>query len=296
MAQIKAVIDLGTNTFNLLIAEVHHQMFAIMHSSKQPVKLGQGGMESKCLTEEAIDRGLKCLKDFKSICEEHQVTDVRLLGTSALRNADNSDEFISLIKHSLDWNIEIINGELEFELIFKGVAASMNIIRPSLIMDIGGGSLELIYVEKNTLVKAASFECGVARMFEWQAQTNPLTNCEIAYFEERLESFFLDFIEPINKVDFIGSSGSFETFFELTTNTQIKNDFKLEQLSVDAVLDSCEYLIHSTYEERLRDHRIDKVRKLLAPLAAIQLRLILKNIKPEKFYISGYSLKEGALL
>lgn len=295
MAEIKAIVDLGTNTFNLLIVKKIDEEFEIMHSSKQPVKLGQGGMSDKSLTEDAIERGITCLTEFKSICDENGVSKVRLLGTSALRNATNSEEFLALVKDNLDWTIEIISGEEEFELIFKGVSRSVDIIRPTLIMDIGGGSLELIYAENNQIVKAESFECGVARMFEWQAQTNPLTKCEIAYFEEKLESFFLDFIKPISEVDFIGSSGSFETFYELVSNEKIEKGFILEELSVESVLNSCVYLINSTYEERLEDARIDNVRKLLAPLAAIQLKLILEKIKPETFYISGYSLKEGAV-
>jgi exopolyphosphatase/guanosine-5'-triphosphate,3'-diphosphate pyrophosphatase len=294
MAKVKAVIDIGTNTFNLIIASVDEKV-EMLFSTKEPVKLGKGGMTSGLILHDAMLRAQNCLRNFFKYTEEYQVEDVRLIATSAMRNASNANDLIQFAKNEFNWDVEIVSGQREFELIKIGVAQTIDFTEPSLIMDIGGGSLELIYLENNQIVQAESFECGVARMFEWQSLKNPMTKCEEAYLEEKLESFIQSFLSNISPVQFIGASGSFETFYEMIHQTNIKKGFLLTELSKKDVLNACDYLIHSTYEERLANIHIDKVRKLMAPLAAVQLNMVLKNPTIERFYISEYSLKEGVL-
>lgn len=294
MAQVKAVIDIGTNTFNLIIANIDEKVEMIF-STKEPVQLGQGGMTSGLILPDAMSRAESCLRNFHQLSKKYGVEDVRLIATSGMRNASNADDLMQFAKKEFNWDIEIVSGQREFELIKIGVEQTIDFSEPSLIMDIGGGSLELIYLEKNQIVQAESFECGVARMFEWQPLTNPMTKCEEAYLEEKLESFIKEFLSSISPVQFIGASGSFETFYEMIHKSSIEKGFMLTELSKIDVIDACDYLIHSTYEERLANIYIDKVRKLMAPLAAVQLNMVLKNPSIERFYISEYSLKEGVL-
>lgn len=138
----KAVIDLGTNTFNLLIVDLQKTGFTLVHTKKEGVALGMGGINDGILAEEAFKRGVAALKRFKSKCESFEVSEIKAFGTSALRSAKNAADFI-VEAGKLGIKIEIISGLREAEMIYKGVKWSYNFSQPGVIMDIGGGSTNL---------------------------------------------------------------------------------------------------------------------------------------------------------
>ena len=115
-----AVIDLGTNTFNLLIADVMDSKFTVIHSEKEGVALGMGGINSNIISPEAFDRGIRALRHFNFMCIHHKVEVINAFGTSALRDATNSDLFIKQIKDELGISVNIISGEKEADFIYKG--------------------------------------------------------------------------------------------------------------------------------------------------------------------------------
>src|SRR5690554_7120915 len=140
-----AIIDLGTNTFNLLITEVEGSLYRILTESKYPAKLGKGGIHKATITPEAMKRGLEALTAHLITISEYQVESIFCLATSAIRNATNGAEFVKKVKQELGLTIPVIPGDEEAQTIFDGVKQVVPLGSAyALIMDIGGGSVEFI--------------------------------------------------------------------------------------------------------------------------------------------------------
>ena len=116
-----AVIDLGTNTFNLLVADVHSEGFDIVHNSKEGVALGMGGINEGWISEEAMERAFDAFEKFRKICDELQVESITGIGTSAVRDAQNKEEFLDELKKRFAIDVEIVDGLEEAKLIYQGV-------------------------------------------------------------------------------------------------------------------------------------------------------------------------------
>ncbi len=146
-----AVIDLGTNTFHLIIAECQGSDVQVLYKTNVPVRLGQGRINENVIIPEAFERGIRTLKDFKLEIDRHQVAVTRAIATSAVRSADNGQDFVDAAKLA-GIEIEVISGDQEAAYIFEGVKATGTINGTSLIMDIGGGSTEFIICDEKGLI------------------------------------------------------------------------------------------------------------------------------------------------
>jgi exopolyphosphatase/guanosine-5'-triphosphate,3'-diphosphate pyrophosphatase len=137
-------IDLGSNSFHLIIAREQDGCLQIMHRQKKTVSLAKGLGELNNLSDPAIKKALDCLHEFNLSLANIPNTAIRIVATQALRQANNSEKFIDLAKEVLPYPIEIISGKLEAELIYKGVAHTQPLRGNTFIIDIGGGSTELV--------------------------------------------------------------------------------------------------------------------------------------------------------
>jgi exopolyphosphatase/guanosine-5'-triphosphate,3'-diphosphate pyrophosphatase len=292
---IKAVIDLGTNTFNLLIASIEEDYFEVLWSGKEGVALGMGGINEKRIAADAFERGLETLNRFKQICEDWKVVQINAIGTSALRDATNSIDFLAKVKELTNIDIEIVSGEAEAELIYRGVSLTYHFQHPAMIMDIGGGSTEFIFADKNGIFDLISLNIGVSRMFQEFQTSDPLTVDDAKNIENWLEAKANGYFDEKQIDIIIGASGTFETFYELIHNTDFPSKTNALELSREE-LDSClENIIRSTQAERDKNDRIIPIRKKMAPIAAVKTRWILNKLAVKQVVISPCSLKEGAL-
>ena len=158
------VIDLGTNTFHLLIAEVDQNSIKEIYRERIFVKLAEKGIHK--IGDAAFERATNAIAKFKIILDQHHVDKVRAIGTAGLRTASNSQSFIQLIKNKYNLDIAVISGDEEAHLIHKGVMNAIGSLRTtSLIMDIGGGSVEFIICDNEKIYWAQSFKIGVAVLF-----------------------------------------------------------------------------------------------------------------------------------
>jgi exopolyphosphatase/guanosine-5'-triphosphate,3'-diphosphate pyrophosphatase len=289
----RAVIDLGTNTFNLLIADT--QTRQICFQTKEGVALGMGGINEQRIGEAAMERAFAALHQFKAHCMHWQVTEIRAIGTSALRDASNSHELLEKVKSELQITIEIISGLKEAELIYQGVRLTHDFEKPALIMDIGGGSTEFIAVDHQGPFVAHSFDIGVSRLFQLFDYQDPMSLNDIEkverYLEERCAPFFKKHLPTV----LIGSSGSFETFYELMEESVYQAQGQAVEVDIEAFERMLQQIIASTQAERDQNPHIIAIRKRMAPLAAIKTRWVLRQAKITQILISPYSLKEGVL-
>lgn len=292
----KAVIDLGTNTFNLLIADVYKDHFDIVHSEKEGVALGMGGINDNLLAPDAYARGIKTLNHFRDVCVDHKVNEITGIGTSALRDATNAMNFIEDVKNNTGININIVSGHREAELIYQGVKWSHIFEEPAVIMDIGGGSTEFVFADMNGINDLISLNIGVSRIYQHYQFSDPLSQQDITYIEAWFNKKANGFFDGKNEHTLIGASGSFETFYELIHNERFPSTQKAIEISLDHLMECLEIVISSSQAMRDQNHWIIPIRKKMAPFAAVKTRWIINKLNIQRVFISPFSLKEGAFM
>jgi len=292
----KAVIDLGTNTFNLAIADVENNSIQLLHAEKEGVAIGMGGINDKFLSEDAIQRAIACLERFKSRCNDFQVTKIEAIGTSAIRDASNKQTFLKSVKAATGIEIDVINGIQEANLIYQGIAYTYNFESPSLIMDIGGGSTEFIAANSNGIKDLISLNIGVSRIFQLFSFSNPMTSEDILNVENYLEAHEHDFFNRINCQTLVGASGSFETFYELVNKKTYPLGHNVQEIDFKEFETILDWIISTSQDERDLNDFIIPIRKKMAPIAAIKTRWVINKMKANRIVISPCSLKEGVLL
>ena len=291
-----AVIDLGTNTFNILIADVFASKFTVVHSEKEGVALGMGGINENIISPDAFERGLATLRHFNFICIHHRVDVINAFGTSALRGASNSQEFIDQVNDELGIIVNIISGEKEADLIYKGVQWSYDFEKPGVIMDIGGGSTEFIFAHKQGMSDLISLNIGVSRIYQELKLNDPLTQSDVLLITNWLDEKANGFFDGKKEDLLIGASGSFETFYELIYNKPFpENKLKCVEVNMIRLNEMIEWVIYSTQKERDKNEFIIPIRKKMAPIAAVKTKWVIEKLGITRTLISRCSLKEGAL-
>jgi exopolyphosphatase/guanosine-5'-triphosphate,3'-diphosphate pyrophosphatase len=179
MSQV-AVIDCGTNSIRLLIAEISGSTFKEVIRTMEIVRLGQGVDENKAFHPDAINRTLLAVKSFKEIIDRNNVDKIRFCATSATRDAMNRNLFIDGVRDILNVQVEVIPGEEEAALSFTGATYQLDQgSGPFLVVDIGGGSTEFVYGDKK-VISAKSVNIGCVRMSERHLTNQPPTIDQIA--------------------------------------------------------------------------------------------------------------------
>lgn len=285
---------MGTNTFNLLILEMDEGRFQRLHSEKEGVALGMGGINENTIAEEAIQRAIKTLLRYQEKTVEWSVDSIYCFGTSAIRSANNQSVFLQRVKEETSLEIEVISGEREAELIYQGVRSAHTFEEDALIMDIGGGSTEFIWADCSGVRKSKSFEIGVSRIYQQGVFDDPYSKKDVAYIENYLEDQVGDFFADVRTNILLGASGSFETFYELIHEQAYPDNVYME-LSIGEMMPVLEQIIASTQAARDENPFIIPIRKKMAPIAAIKIRWIIRKLGLTKVIISPYSLKEGVI-
>lgn len=291
----KAVIDLGTNTFNLLIADVNETSFELVYTTKIGVGIGLGGINKNTLTLDAQERAIDALSQFKALCDQHQVTEIKAIGTSAIRDAENANEFIQKVLEKLQFEIQIISGDTEAQLIYQGVLWTYDFEQEALIMDIGGGSTEFILANSNGIQQKISLNIGISRIFQAIKTSDPLSDQDIENIENWLEKTIGKQLDTFHCKRLIGASGSFETFYEMIHLKAYELEQTCYNFPSEELIKILNWLIESNQEEREAHPHIIPIRKMMGPITAVKTKWILKKLGVEEIWMSPYSMKEGAL-
>src|SRR5581483_1680298 len=254
-----AILDLGTNTFNLLIAEGDKEgKPKFIYKKELPVEIGKGGIHKGHITAEATERAIKALHIHRKTIGEHGVESFYAFATSAVRDASNGKEFAERIRIETGIEIKIISGEEEAKWIYEGVKyAGVLTDATSLIMDIGGGSTEFIIANKDKIFWKKSYPLGVTRLYEMFSPSDPMTKDK----QKEVEAYVIDKLHNLleaalkhKPVELIGSSGSFDSFAEMIIHRT--SDKRKAENGYEYLLDEFDKLyknlLVSTLEERLK--------------------------------------------
>jgi len=301
---ILGILDLGTNTFNLIIVDVHiNSQFSILFDKKIAVKLGSGGINSGIIVKDAYSRALDAIGQYKEVLSQFEVEKVAAYATSAIRSAQNGENLIRDIREIYGIHPQIISGELEAELIYHGVKLALHDKpeKPILIMDIGGGSVEFIISDHEKILWKESYKIGVARLLEKIKPSNPISNSQVSNTEDLLYTELDSLFKAINKhkpETLVGSSGSFDTFIDLlypgkkpgSGYAQASNEIDSEDFQ-----NLYNTLINSSLEERLAMPGMPDFRAEMIVLAIIEVHYLVKRSNIQRIIQSAYALKEGAI-
>jgi len=292
-----AVIDIGTNSTRMLIFRNDQGNLVRVNKSVRYTRMGQDVNRTGCLHPDAQKRNMDALEEYKNIAEDYGVKSFYIFGTSAMRDARNSQEFSDQVKEKLGLDIEVISGETEAELGFMGVSQCFS--EKILIFDIGGGSTEFIFGEDNQLKKMISLNLGCVRATEEYLFSDPPTNLEL----ERLnEDIFTELVEktrnfaPERPYKLIGIGGTATSLSTIKQGLKIYDSEKVHESIItreelEAMIDD---LSEKTIAERQCIAGLEAKRADIILAGALILLNILKVTGEKSFIICDYDNLEGA--
>lgn len=301
-AQKVAILDLGTNTFNLLLVKITPKAYYIFHNEKVPVMIGKGGINQSIITPDAQERAMNALRYYKKIIDAEKISTVYGYATSAFRDAKNGPAFRDFIEAETGISIYIISGDEEATFIYKGVRTALDIGgENSLIMDIGGGSVEFIVGNRYEIAWKKSFDIGAQRLLDWFHSEDPMPISDInkidAFFDVELTELRQQ-VEKHKPVCLIGSSGTFDTLSEIyqhRINRFAKGDETELPLTPEVFESIHQQIIHLTKDERLRIPGMIPMRVDMIVVASCLVKYVIDRFGVNTIRVSAYSLKEGMI-
>jgi exopolyphosphatase/guanosine-5'-triphosphate,3'-diphosphate pyrophosphatase len=253
-----AVIDIGTNTLLLLVAEVQASgQLHLLHDACRFGRLGQGLDRSGVLADEAVRRSLDILREYRTIIDGLAVEAVAAVGTQALREARNSDAFTIPAAEILGVPIEIIAGQREAELVYRAVVASWPELSSTtfIVADVGGGSTEVIVASPDGVASFDSVPIGSVRLAERHLHGDPPTPAEVqALFADIDRSFDNLALPPALPADLcvVGTAGTATTMASVALTMPAYDRARVHgyTMSVEAVMEQLSRLLSLTLEQR----------------------------------------------
>lgn len=297
-----AIIDLGTNTFNLLVAQSNGDgKYSIIHESKLPVKLGEGGLIQKIITPAAWQRGVEAIDKHIQTAKGFAAEKFFAFATSATRDASNGKAFVDEIFNRFGLKIEVIDGSREATLIYKGVRQAIELgDECNLILDIGGGSNEIILASSKEVFWLYSFNLGVSRLMQLFNPSDPISKEQIIAIENHINKELAPLFEAVKKhkpTRMVGSSGSFDSFrniLEFADKIEL-SDKTWAQIPMQEYINLHNIFITSIRKERLKIKGLDPIRVDLIVLASIFVKFLVEQFGIKSMYQSEFALKEGFL-
>ena len=298
-----AIIDLGTNTFNILIADIRKgQPTDYLLKTKSAVMLGKEGLMTGNLTDKAFARSFAVLRDYSSLIRDYGCEKVFAYGTSAIRSANNSAHLIDKVNRDLGIMITPISGEQETQYVFQ---AMLRAVKPSdnhnyIMVDLGGGNNEVIIGCRDKMLWRDSYELGSARLLEIFKPSDPVTPAELAkinnYFNEKMGNF-AEALEKYPVSRLIGSAGAFDSFAEMIHQKKAQRPLPLNSKFSNFTADDFNG-IYKTITNTTRDQRalilgLEPLRQDTIVMSSTFVKYLLEKSKVTSITQSSYALTEG---
>ncbi len=292
MKEIKAAIDIGTNTSHIIIAEIEDgKINSIIYRKKYFTFIAKEGIER--ISVAAQERLYRAISHFQSEIRSYNCSAVRAVGTEALRLAANGKDILQTISNEYGLDIEIISGEREAELIFKGVKQAFDLtVGKFLIIDIGGGSVEFIECDHGELNSVESIPIGIARLYKTYHKSEPIPDIHVAQIRQHLRQNCEHIFSRLDgKITFIGSAGTFEALIQSTgfTNQKAVLNYKdFNQIYSEWIM--------LDLAQREQHIAIPVERAMYINVAIILIKFLFDESKVKEIIVSPYALKEGLII
>jgi exopolyphosphatase/guanosine-5'-triphosphate,3'-diphosphate pyrophosphatase len=299
-----AAIDIGTNSINMIVVQVRTDLsFEVIDREKEMVRLGAGGLDGRKLTPEAMHAALQVLSKFRRLAESHKVDEVIAVATSATREAENGGEFLQAITQETGIRPRVISGTEEARLIHLaavyGVSVSDNL---AVVIDIGGGSVEVTRGAGQAIDLGRSFKLGVIRLTERFVNTDPIESRDERKLVRHIDAEIGKYLHQIARAGFervIGTSGTILSLGAVASASDglppgapLRN----RRFTAKQIHRVRKELVALDLEKRLRVPGLEPRRADLAVAGAILLDEILKRLGAAEITLCDLSLREGLIL
>jgi len=299
-----AAVDVGSNSIHMVVAQVEADgRFRVLDRAKDMVRLGRRTLNDGRLSPQAIAAGVRTLSAFRTLAERQGVTRITAVATSAVREAVNGGDFIKKVERDVGLRLKVIPGREEARLIYLGVRHAVDLSgKPTLIVDIGGGSVEFILIERGEPVSLESHKIGVARLSERLFHNDPPDPEEIdaleAYLADQLDPMLGDFRRRgVRRV--VGTSGTMLNLVAIAGHVRGEPpDLHLNNFAVAAteIAKVRRLLARASREDRLRIKGLDAKRADLIVAGAVLTDYILTRVGAKQLVACTWALREGVLL
>jgi exopolyphosphatase / guanosine-5'-triphosphate,3'-diphosphate pyrophosphatase len=304
MTDVLAALDLGTNSFHLVVARIGNgDRFEVIAREKELVRLGSGGGDMTELEPEAIERGIAALNRLRRVAEVHGA-DVYAVATSAVREAANADEFLRRARNDAGVDVQVVSGQEEARLIHLGVLQALPVFDSRLLlMDIGGGSTEFLVGERGDTLAVASLKVGALRLTQRFFGTSRLHPSAVDACRRWLRAELVPVARPMRELGYevaVGTSGTIATLCAMAQaqrggeSRRTFNGFAFTAAELDGVVGLLTEA--ETIEDRRRLPGLDSSRADIILAGALIAQAAMAAFRIDEMVYSDYALREGALL
>ncbi len=298
-----AAIDIGTNSVHMIVVQVRPDFsFEVIDREKEMVRLGAGGLDGKKLTREAMAAALQALSKFERLAKSHQVDEILAVATSATREAENGGAFLKAIERKTGVRPRIITGIEEARLIHLAAVYGVDTPKAAVVIDIGGGSVEITLGSGREMKFARSFKIGVIRLTEHFVDSDPISDRD----ERKMTKFIGDqvdrYLERIVEAGYdrvIGTSGTIVSLGTVATaidQGEAPGEVRNLRVPAKSLHRVRKMAVEKNLEERLRMPGQDPRRADLMVAGAVLLDTLLRNLEADEITLCDLALREGVLL
>jgi exopolyphosphatase/guanosine-5'-triphosphate,3'-diphosphate pyrophosphatase len=298
-----AAIDIGTNSIHMIVVRVRPDLsFEIIDREKDMVRLGAGGLDGRSLTPAAMGAALQTLTKFRRLADSHKVDEIVASATSATREADNGGDFIAEVDRLTGIKIRVISGTEEARLIHLAAAYGVDIgASTGVVIDIGGGSVEVTLGTSTHLTLGRSFKVGVIRLTERFVKSDPLSGRDERRLVKHLQREMGEYLDQVASRGFdrvIGTSGTILSLGALASSDggAPLEDLRNRRVSGKALHKLRKRLTSVSLEGRLAIPGLDPRRADLSVAGSVLLDTILRRLGAEEFTLCDLALREGLVL
>ena len=303
-----ATIDIGTNSTHLLIAKIERKLntFSIELAEKSTTRLGERDPQTGELTSLAMNRAFSTLKRFKDLSESYKVESLIIAATSAVREAPNGKIFIAEIKKKIGLDVELISGAEEARLIYLGVLSGMQFgNKPHLVLDIGGGSTELILADSSEARALTSTKIGAVRLQREFIKKDPISSQNELFLRSFIRGSMESAIDKVSKrieageiPVLVATSGTAMAIGSLISNKENHmqsklQGYKITKNNLDIIVSQ---LIKMTPSERSQLSSLSERRSEIIVPGALILQTIMNMVDVNEIILSERALREGLVV
>ena len=303
-AGVLAAIDVGTNSFHLLVARpTEANRFEVVAREKEVVRLGSGSGDMKVLRPEAIDRGIAALQRLRQVAEIHAAR-VRAVATSAVREAENRDVFLERAREEAGIEVEVISGVEEARLIHLGVLQAVPVFdRQVLVVDIGGGSTEFVVGCGGEVLGARSLKLGAIRLTDRFFRDEPVRKRQVDDCRQFVRSYLNPVARDVRRLGFdvaVGSSGTILNVAEMAqaargrAPARVLSNASFTRAELAGVVKAL--TAARTAKDRLKVPGLDPARADIVLGGAVLLEQVFAELGIETMVVSDFALREGVIL
>jgi exopolyphosphatase/guanosine-5'-triphosphate,3'-diphosphate pyrophosphatase len=299
-----AAIDIGTNSLHMIVVRVRADLsFEVIDREKEMVRLGAGGLDGRALTPEAVATALQVLSKFRRLAESHKVDEIIAAATSATREAENGGEFLKSVAEHTGIRPRVISGTEEARLIHLAATYGVNVSRDTaVVIDIGGGSVEVTRGVGANVELARSFKLGVIRLTERFVKGDPLESRDERKMLRYIDAEIGGYLDEIAAAGFdrvIGTSGTILSLGAIASageGRQPGAPLRNRRVSAKQLRRIRRELVELDLEKRLRVPGLEPRRADLAVAGAVLLDAIVRRLGAPEITLCDLSLREGLVL